>query len=597
MAIVKISDLPLVDSPVQGSDLFVVVQDNVTKKAYASEVQTYVGYNEVQTATAGQTVFTLTEISYVPGANNLMVFVDGINQYLGTQYVETDSKTVTFTQGLQLGAEVKFSTVQTVSSVNASADEVFFAPAGEGAVLRTVQSKEREIISVTDFMTPEEIADAQQSIPTLGVEAAVQKAVDYCLTFDPPAILTVPVLCRLNAPVYINRENDSPTASTFFIIKGDGISGGFYAFSGLNMFSTTLNVGNPGGGSSSQKVHFDNIVFKSQFPSNPTYVLDDAKFLRMRFTNCSFHRIKLLNATSYLQTYYLDNCTSYGWIGPFINGTNGAYDIKINNHIAEAGTTFYSVVCNDVYSGDPNAQISITNSLFQSINSVCIQADRAQGFDVDNCYFEGNGQDGSPDIKFDTARNLANLTPNGSIKVSGSFFSQKLANFNDPNYYSIRWGRVTTSGFAAGNYLVDLGTGAALKLHYTIPESRVVFCGEPGIAYQLYANEFAYPAGGYVLPISGERVTTIRGVVNANGTIKEGAGFTVVKTATGRYTITFSSAFGDDPAVAVTLSDSTGSPLCVAVASTSNTATVTVRSPASVDTDCLFHFIAVGPMP
>jgi hypothetical protein len=85
--------------------------------------------------------------------------------------------------------------------------------------------------------------------------------------------------------------------------------------------------------------------------------------------------------------------------------------------------------------------------------------------------------------------------------------------------------------------------------------------------------------------------------VNANGTIKEGAGFTVVKTATGRYTITFSSAFGDDPAVAVTLSDSTGSPLCVAVASTSNTATVTVRSPASVDTDCLFHFIAVGPMP
>ena len=48
MAIVKISDLPLVDSPVEGTDLFVVVQDNVTKKAYASDIQTYVGFEEVQ---------------------------------------------------------------------------------------------------------------------------------------------------------------------------------------------------------------------------------------------------------------------------------------------------------------------------------------------------------------------------------------------------------------------------------------------------------------------------------------------------------------------------------------------------------------------
>lgn len=479
----------------------------------------------------------------------------------------------------------------------AAIDQLGFLPAGTGATVRTAQDKMRDIVSVTDFMTAEEIADAQQAIPTMNVAPAVQKAIDYCLTFDPPAVLTVPVFCRLDEPVMINRENDAPSSSTYFIIKGDGISGGFYAFIGTTMFSTTLTSPNPGGESASQKIHFDNIVFKSQFPANPTYVLDSAKFLRMRFTNCSFHRIKLLNATTYLQTYYLDNCTSYGWIGPFINGTNGAYDIKINNHIAEAGTTFYSVVCNDVYSNDPNAQISITNSLFQSINSVCIQADRAQGFDVDNCYFEGNGTDGSPDLKFDTARNLANFTPNGSIKVSGCFFSQKLANFNNPNYYSIRWGRVNYSGFAAGNFLVDLGTGAALKLHYTIPESRVVFSGEPGITYQLYASEFAYATAGYVMPIGLERITIIRGVVNANGTKKEGQGFTVTKTATGRYTITFASAFNDDPAVTVTLSDSTGAPLCVAVASTASTATITVRSPASVDTDCLFHFIAVGPMP
>lgn len=151
MAIVKISDLPLVDSPVEGTDLFVVVQDNVTKKAYASDIQTYVGFEEVQTATAGQTVFNLTQITYAAGANNLMVFVDGVNQYEGSSYVETDNNTVTFTQGLHVGALVKFSTVQTQTSLVNSAGAVTFTAAGTGAVPRSVQSKERDIASVKDF--------------------------------------------------------------------------------------------------------------------------------------------------------------------------------------------------------------------------------------------------------------------------------------------------------------------------------------------------------------------------------------------------------------------------------------------------------------
>jgi hypothetical protein len=151
MAIVKISDLPLVDQPVQGTDLFVVVQDNVTKKAYAGDIQTYVGYDEVQIATAGQTVFNLTQITYVPGSNNLMVFVDGVNQYVGTAYVETDSNTVTFTQGLHVGALVKFSTVQTQTSTVNSSGAVTFLQAGTGAVSRSVQSRLRDTVHIKDF--------------------------------------------------------------------------------------------------------------------------------------------------------------------------------------------------------------------------------------------------------------------------------------------------------------------------------------------------------------------------------------------------------------------------------------------------------------
>lgn len=63
---------------------------------------------ENQTATSGQTVFTLTAMTYVPGSNTLSVFVDGINQQLGDAFTETNSTTVTFTSGLHLGAKVRF---------------------------------------------------------------------------------------------------------------------------------------------------------------------------------------------------------------------------------------------------------------------------------------------------------------------------------------------------------------------------------------------------------------------------------------------------------------------------------------------------------
>lgn len=65
---------------------------------------------ENQTATSGQTVFTLTTMTYVPGSNSLSVFVDGVNQILTDAYVETDSTTVTFTEGLHVGANVRFAT-------------------------------------------------------------------------------------------------------------------------------------------------------------------------------------------------------------------------------------------------------------------------------------------------------------------------------------------------------------------------------------------------------------------------------------------------------------------------------------------------------
>ena len=113
----------------------------------------FVTSEEVQTATAGQTIFTLTTMQYQPGLNNLVVYVDGVNQVEGGTYsfVETSSTVVTFTSGLHLGAIVKFVSAETLTTVGSNANVIAYEPAGAGAVTTTVQAKLRETVSVKDF--------------------------------------------------------------------------------------------------------------------------------------------------------------------------------------------------------------------------------------------------------------------------------------------------------------------------------------------------------------------------------------------------------------------------------------------------------------
>lgn len=109
---------------------------------------------EIQTATAGQTVFNLTTMQYQPGTNSLSVFVDGVNQYgPGAQYayVETDSDTVTFVSGLHVGASVKFTTSQLNTSGAVDASQVSYTPPFVNSVTTNVEDKLAQTVSVKDF--------------------------------------------------------------------------------------------------------------------------------------------------------------------------------------------------------------------------------------------------------------------------------------------------------------------------------------------------------------------------------------------------------------------------------------------------------------
>ena len=134
------------------NDVLIATYDNVI--GINSNFVNFTNQQEIQIATAGQTVFNFTTMQYQPGTNSLSVFVDGVNQYgPGAQYsyVETDSDTVTFVNGLHVGAEVKFTTSQLNTSGGVDAQQVSYNPPFTGGVATNVEAKLAETISVTDF--------------------------------------------------------------------------------------------------------------------------------------------------------------------------------------------------------------------------------------------------------------------------------------------------------------------------------------------------------------------------------------------------------------------------------------------------------------
>jgi hypothetical protein len=163
----------------------------------------YTSLEETATATAGQTVFNLT-IDYIVNANSLAVFVNGSNQIVNVNYLETDSNTVTFLTGLNVGDVVKFSTATPVATNAVDAANVSYTPAGVGAVTTSVQAKLRESVSVMDFgATGDGVTDDT---------AAIQAAVTYALStgkyvFAPVGVYLLSAAITIGENVRIYGEN------------------------------------------------------------------------------------------------------------------------------------------------------------------------------------------------------------------------------------------------------------------------------------------------------------------------------------------------------------------------------------------------------
>jgi hypothetical protein len=177
--------------------------DNIT--GVNSNFVNYTVQEEVITATAGQTVFNLSTINYTPGTNSLSVYIDGVNQYVGDSYLETDSDTVTFTAGLHVGAEVKFTTAVQTTTGAIDASAVGYTANFTSATAQTVQTKLEQYVSVKDFgAVGDGVADdtaafqaAHDALPSSGGVIEVPNATGYRITS--PITCTVPVLWKINS--------------------------------------------------------------------------------------------------------------------------------------------------------------------------------------------------------------------------------------------------------------------------------------------------------------------------------------------------------------------------------------------------------------
>jgi hypothetical protein len=405
----------------------------------------FTNQQELQTATAGQTVFTLTTMQYQPATNSLSVFVDGVNQYgpgALYAYVETDSTTVTFTTGLHVGAEVKFTTSNLNSSAGSDAFNVSYTPPFTASVTTNVGDKLAQMVSVFDFgADPTGVADST---------AEIQAALDAAVNVYVPAG-TYKVTGVLSA-------TSSAGSPRNLILHGDSAAS-VIAFSGGGYLSLTKS-------NYTSDFVLRDLSFTSDGNAATKVVFDVA---RGEVRNCTFDGFDL--ALEVNQAYQLIehntfvNCTTgmkciddAAVVGAYYNG-NG-----VNNNFfasCDIGVDFSHTVPAAGVGSTTLASNTLTNNVFETCLTAAIRLQHAANTEISSNYFEPDCPVAITAANFTKNINILNpLAANSAIVLNNStvnLYGGKVDDLTLSNSSTLRF--IAQSDGTLGTQTVD-GTSA-----------------------------------------------------------------------------------------------------------------------------------------
>ena len=323
--------------------------------------------------------------------------------------------------------------------------------------------------------------------------AAIQAAVTACLATTPASPLYITGRHRLVAHVHIDRQIDTQDAD--FRIIGLGASSGFYkdAISGggavAEMFSSTYTNAL---GPVSEFITFENIYFEGSSASLGAYVLDGIKFLRIKFRNCRFQKMRLLTSSIYVQTVSLNGCSVRAVAGVFFNSDGGTYDISFGGAciIENIETLFRS---KDAVNG--NSGFRFTDSVCELTTKSAIIATGMIGSKISGLYTEVTGiGTASPAIGTDPFMDLSSGTgctihivsvdgagaiTDGHIEAGGSGYRVGDAIIIDGGTTSARFVVATVSGDAVATITLTNGLGysPAIVATHALVNQGISFTG------------------------------------------------------------------------------------------------------------------------
>jgi hypothetical protein len=214
--------------------------------------------------------------------------------------------------------------------------------------------------------------------------SAIQEAIDFCVKSGTGLLINGRFL--ITSPINIDRPEGHPNAATYFIVSTT-TGGGFSITKNISLFSSRLAFTDA---PVSALIYFRGVYFESAQPGMG-FVLDDGRFLRIRFDGCSFYRILACNCTiRYSQSIQFTNCNIRFGRGTFwTSGAGRGFstdDFRFLHNIVEAWN-------GDVINLGIPIGCSISNNLMEGISGTAIITSGAQGLLISGNYFEANGLD------------------------------------------------------------------------------------------------------------------------------------------------------------------------------------------------------------